>query len=445
MPSDGRPPGGVRRATDDLGDLRVGQADEVVVGDALALLERQVGERRPTGRSPSPRAGPWWWAARGRRPSAPDAGPRRAAGRSPCGGRWSRATRRRRCRAAGSGTRAGPTGRSRTTRRPRHAGRRPHGTRAAPSARTGRRRFRTARVPQQVNVPRGPVREPRRGQSGTFRPARRRRRARPWRERRPRRRHGASGPTHQPETTAMSSRHVVVGRRAAKSSTGSRRAGASTSPTRRRPARHRGAPTTSRCAVSPSTARPPTSRTVRWPSAAPGRERLTDFGIGRATACSSCSGAAADLYAVAHGALKMRATVCTLFAAFGPEPIRARLELGQPRSSSPRRRSTTASSPACSTASRARARAARRAGRRPRAPARPLAPAAAGRGRTRRTPSARPTPRVRRSCTSRAARQGARRARCTCTKRSWRIWRQRDWCSICAPATSTGARPIPVG
>ena len=36
-------------------------------------------------------------------------------------------------------------------------------------------------------------------------------------------------------------------------------------------------------------------------------------------------------YAVAHGALKARAVVCTLFAAFGPEPIRARLELGGAR------------------------------------------------------------------------------------------------------------------
>ncbi len=35
------------------------------------------------------------------------------------------------------------------------------------------------------------------------------------------------------------------------------------------------------------------------------------------------------LYEVAFGALKVRAVVCTLFAAFGPEPIRARLELGR--------------------------------------------------------------------------------------------------------------------
>ncbi|MGN6612848.1 MAG: acetate--CoA ligase [Angustibacter sp.] len=55
---------------------------------------------------------------------------------------------------------------------------------------------------------------------------------------------------------------------------------------------------------------------------------LTDVGVRPGDRVFLLLGRTADLYASAHGALKTRATVCTLFAAFGPEPIRARLELG---------------------------------------------------------------------------------------------------------------------
>ncbi|MGN6302807.1 MAG: AMP-binding protein, partial [Angustibacter sp.] len=55
---------------------------------------------------------------------------------------------------------------------------------------------------------------------------------------------------------------------------------------------------------------------------------LTDLGVTAGDRVFLLLGRTPDLYAAAHGALKTRATVCTLFAAFGPEPIRARLELG---------------------------------------------------------------------------------------------------------------------
>ncbi len=55
---------------------------------------------------------------------------------------------------------------------------------------------------------------------------------------------------------------------------------------------------------------------------------LTGLGVAPGDHVFLLLGRTADLYAVAHGALKTRAVLCTLFAAFGPEPIRARLELG---------------------------------------------------------------------------------------------------------------------
>ncbi|KQX61929.1 acetate--CoA ligase [Angustibacter sp. Root456] len=58
---------------------------------------------------------------------------------------------------------------------------------------------------------------------------------------------------------------------------------------------------------------------------------LTDLGVTPGDTVFLLLGRTADLYAAAHGALKTRASVCTLFAAFGPEPIRARLELGRAR------------------------------------------------------------------------------------------------------------------
>jgi acetyl-CoA synthetase len=56
---------------------------------------------------------------------------------------------------------------------------------------------------------------------------------------------------------------------------------------------------------------------------------LTGLGITVGERVFLLLGRTAALYEAAHGALKARAVVCTLFAAFGPEPIRARLELGR--------------------------------------------------------------------------------------------------------------------
>jgi len=56
---------------------------------------------------------------------------------------------------------------------------------------------------------------------------------------------------------------------------------------------------------------------------------LGALGIGRGEAVFSLSGRVPGFYAAALGSLKHGAVFCPLFSAFGPEPIRARLEIGR--------------------------------------------------------------------------------------------------------------------
>ncbi|MGE5149840.1 MAG: AMP-binding protein, partial [Rhodospirillaceae bacterium] len=56
---------------------------------------------------------------------------------------------------------------------------------------------------------------------------------------------------------------------------------------------------------------------------------LESIGVGRGEAVFSLSGRVPGFYAAALGTLKRGAVFCPLFSAFGPEPIRARLEIGR--------------------------------------------------------------------------------------------------------------------
>src|SRR5690606_11816349 len=58
---------------------------------------------------------------------------------------------------------------------------------------------------------------------------------------------------------------------------------------------------------------------------------LTDLGIGRGDRVFTLLGRVPELYVTVLGALKRTAVVSPLFSAFGPEPIRQRLELGDGR------------------------------------------------------------------------------------------------------------------
>lgn len=56
---------------------------------------------------------------------------------------------------------------------------------------------------------------------------------------------------------------------------------------------------------------------------------LETLGVGRGDAVFSLSGRVPAFYAAVLGTLKGGAVFCPLFSAFGPEPIRARLEIGK--------------------------------------------------------------------------------------------------------------------
>jgi acetyl-CoA synthetase len=58
---------------------------------------------------------------------------------------------------------------------------------------------------------------------------------------------------------------------------------------------------------------------------------LEGLGIGPADAVFALAGRVPELYVAALGTLKARATFCPLFSAFGPEPIHARLTIGEAR------------------------------------------------------------------------------------------------------------------
>jgi acetyl-CoA synthetase len=58
---------------------------------------------------------------------------------------------------------------------------------------------------------------------------------------------------------------------------------------------------------------------------------LRSIGVGAGETVFLLTGRIPELYVAALGALKARAVVCPLFSAFGPEPIRSRMEIGEAR------------------------------------------------------------------------------------------------------------------
>jgi acetyl-CoA synthetase len=58
---------------------------------------------------------------------------------------------------------------------------------------------------------------------------------------------------------------------------------------------------------------------------------LRSLGIGKGDRVFTLTGRIPELYVAALGTLKHRGVFCPLFSAFGPEPIRARMEIGTPR------------------------------------------------------------------------------------------------------------------
>jgi acetyl-CoA synthetase len=58
---------------------------------------------------------------------------------------------------------------------------------------------------------------------------------------------------------------------------------------------------------------------------------LARLGVGKGERVYALAGRIPELYVVALGALKNRSVFCPLFSAFGPEPIRARLAIGEAR------------------------------------------------------------------------------------------------------------------
>ena len=135
----------------------------------------------------------------------------------------------------------------------------------------------------------------------------------------------ASCPT-SPITTAPARRSP--GRRRAAASTACRRGG-STSPTRRSIATPRGgARTTSRSAGSARAA--PSRLHLRAPARASDRfaNALRGLGVGTGERVFVLAGRIPELYIAALGTLKNRSVFCPLFSAFGPEPIQARMSIG---------------------------------------------------------------------------------------------------------------------
>jgi acetyl-CoA synthetase len=75
------------------------------------------------------------------------------------------------------------------------------------------------------------------------------------------------------------------------------------------------------------------TRTVTYAELAEASNRfanvLQELGIARGERVFACCGRVPELYAVALGTLKHGAVFCPLFSAFGPEPLRQRLALGE--------------------------------------------------------------------------------------------------------------------
>ena len=147
---------------------------------------------------------------------------------------------------------------------------------------------------------------------------------------------------------------------------------------------------------------------------------LARLGVEPGDRVFALTGRIPELYVAALGTLKGGCVFCPLFSAFGPEPVRERLTLGdgrvlvttpalfraRSRPSSPACRS---SSTCCSSASPTRSAPCRTA--------RTCAPLLAAESPELEIPPTDPGA-ARRCCTSPAARRDARRARCTSTRRS---------------------------
>jgi hypothetical protein len=149
-----------------------------------------------------------------------------------------------------------------------------------------------------------------------------------------------------------------------------------------------------------------------------------------------------ELYFAALGAWKAKAVLCTLFAAFGPEPIRARMAIGEARV-------------LVTTEALCRKKIAGIRTALPKLehvlvvgshglPKRAISRRSWTRHRTR-SRSRRPTPRTWRSSTSPAAPPGRPKVRCTCTAPWSRTTRRRSSRSISNPTTCTGAPPTRAG
>ena len=164
---------------------------------------------------------------------------------------------------------------------------------------------------------------------------------------------------------------------------------------------------------------------------------LRSLGVGKGDRVFSLLGRVPELYFTALGTLKNTSVFCPLFPAFGPEPIRERMLLGDARvlvTSARLYERKVAAIRAELPGLRHVLVAARDR------PARHDRPARGARGGLPglRHP-ARLIRRIWRCCTSPAAPPASRRARCTCTRRSWRITLPPASRWTCTPATCSGA------
>jgi len=156
---------------------------------------------------------------------------------------------------------------------------------------------------------------------------------------------------------------------------------------------------------------------------------LAGFGIGKGDRVFLLTGRIPELYVGVLGTLKARSVACPLFSAFGPEPIRQRLALGEGRvlvtTETLYRRKVAGIRPPTSLA--------------------PTTSAACWRPPTTSSRSRRPTPSAWRCCTSPAAPPGPRRGRSTSTRRSSPTTRPGRSRWTCTPTTCSGARPTRAG
>ena len=169
---------------------------------------------------------------------------------------------------------------------------------------------------------------------------------------------------------------------------------------------------------------------------------LGALGVGKGDRVFSLLGRMPELYIAALGTLKNTSVFSPLFSAFGPEPIRDRLRIGDAkvlvttaelyeRRIAPIRDSLPGLEHVLIVGQ-------------PTAPRRSAWPRRWP-DRARSSRSRQPTRRTWRCCTSPAARPASPRARCTCTRPSWRTTRPRPSRSTCGRTTCSGARPIPAG